>query len=222
MITFFVISLLTNIVGRLVPDIIDSFHVSLTEAAFFAFSFFIAHSLAWKPSTGKDSYFLASAAADRVFSAIHASCSWAAETCTCSTPRAILSLRRSWTAATEGSLVYLKTVGGLPFTAAMKRVTRLSSAARTDRRVDFISWFNHLYGAIDCSRRNELCSFAMPIRGSKYSLLHSGAAHRTTRRPLKNRCWRLRLPFVPPRTGSPDCLAAGLALWNGATAGRTR
>ena len=43
MITFFVISLLTNIVGPLVPDIIDSFHVSLTAAAFLAFSFFIAY-----------------------------------------------------------------------------------------------------------------------------------------------------------------------------------
>jgi MFS transporter, FHS family, L-fucose permease len=43
MITFFVISLLTNIVGPLVPDIMNSFHVSLTAAAFLAFSFFIAY-----------------------------------------------------------------------------------------------------------------------------------------------------------------------------------
>jgi MFS transporter, FHS family, L-fucose permease len=43
MITVFVISLLTNIVGPLVPDIIDSFHVSLTAAAFLAFSFFTAY-----------------------------------------------------------------------------------------------------------------------------------------------------------------------------------
>jgi MFS transporter, FHS family, L-fucose permease len=43
MITFFVISLLTNVVGPLVPDIISSFHVSLTAAALLAFSFFIAY-----------------------------------------------------------------------------------------------------------------------------------------------------------------------------------
>ena len=43
MITFFVISLLTNVVGPLVPDIINSFHVTLTAAAFLAFSFFIAY-----------------------------------------------------------------------------------------------------------------------------------------------------------------------------------
>ena len=45
MITFFVISLLTNVVGPLVPDIINSFHVSLTAAAFLAFSFFIAYAV---------------------------------------------------------------------------------------------------------------------------------------------------------------------------------
>ena len=45
MVTFFVISLLTNIVGPLVPDIINSFHVSLTAAAFLAFSFFIAYAV---------------------------------------------------------------------------------------------------------------------------------------------------------------------------------
>jgi FHS family L-fucose permease-like MFS transporter len=41
--TFFVISLLTNILGPIVPDIIASFHVSLTAAAFLAFAFFIAY-----------------------------------------------------------------------------------------------------------------------------------------------------------------------------------
>jgi FHS family L-fucose permease-like MFS transporter len=41
--TFFVISLLTNILGPLVPDIISSFHVSLTAAGFLAFAFFIAY-----------------------------------------------------------------------------------------------------------------------------------------------------------------------------------
>jgi MFS transporter, FHS family, L-fucose permease len=45
MVTFFVISLLTNIVGPLVPDIISSFHVTLTAAAFLAFSFFIAYAV---------------------------------------------------------------------------------------------------------------------------------------------------------------------------------
>lgn len=43
MVTFFVISLLTNILGPIVPDIISSFHVSLTAAAFLAFAFFIAY-----------------------------------------------------------------------------------------------------------------------------------------------------------------------------------
>ncbi|MBZ5663250.1 MAG: MFS transporter [Acidobacteriia bacterium] len=45
LITFFVISLLTNVVGPLVPDIINSFHVTLTAAAFLAFSFFIAYAV---------------------------------------------------------------------------------------------------------------------------------------------------------------------------------
>jgi FHS family L-fucose permease-like MFS transporter len=41
--TFFVMSLLTNILGPIVPDIIGSFHVSLTAAGFLAFAFFIAY-----------------------------------------------------------------------------------------------------------------------------------------------------------------------------------
>jgi MFS transporter, FHS family, L-fucose permease len=41
--TFFVISLLTNIIGPIVPDIISCFHVSLTAAGFLAFAFFIAY-----------------------------------------------------------------------------------------------------------------------------------------------------------------------------------
>src|SRR5260370_17830923 len=45
LVTFFVISLLTNVVGPLVPDIISSFHVTLTAAAFLAFSFFIAYAV---------------------------------------------------------------------------------------------------------------------------------------------------------------------------------
>jgi FHS family L-fucose permease-like MFS transporter len=43
LLTFFVISLLTNIIGPIVPDIISSFHVSLTAAGFLAFAFFIAY-----------------------------------------------------------------------------------------------------------------------------------------------------------------------------------
>src|SRR6266851_5948391 len=41
--TFFAISLLTNILGPIVPDIISSFYVSLTAAGFLAFAFFIAY-----------------------------------------------------------------------------------------------------------------------------------------------------------------------------------
>jgi len=41
--TFFVISLLTNIFGPIVPDIINSFRVSLTAAGFLTFAFFIAY-----------------------------------------------------------------------------------------------------------------------------------------------------------------------------------
>lgn len=40
---FFVISFLTNILGPLIPDIIDSFDLSLTLAGFLPFSFFIAY-----------------------------------------------------------------------------------------------------------------------------------------------------------------------------------
>jgi FHS family L-fucose permease-like MFS transporter len=41
--TFFVMSLLTNILGPVVPDIINSFKVSMAAAAFLPFSFFIAY-----------------------------------------------------------------------------------------------------------------------------------------------------------------------------------
>jgi fucose permease len=41
--TFFVMSLLTNILGPIVPDIINSFKLSLAAAAFLPFSFFIAY-----------------------------------------------------------------------------------------------------------------------------------------------------------------------------------
>ncbi len=43
MLTFFVISLLTNVVGPLVPDIIKSFELSLTLVALLPFAFFIAY-----------------------------------------------------------------------------------------------------------------------------------------------------------------------------------
>src|ERR1700694_1646804 len=41
--TFFVMSLLTNILGPIVPDIISSFKVSLAATALLPFSFFIAY-----------------------------------------------------------------------------------------------------------------------------------------------------------------------------------
>lgn len=40
---FFVISFITNILGPLVPDIIDGFHLSLALAGFLPFSFFVAY-----------------------------------------------------------------------------------------------------------------------------------------------------------------------------------
>ncbi len=43
MLTFFVISFLTNIIGPLVPDIIKGFHLSLTLVAVLPFAFFIAY-----------------------------------------------------------------------------------------------------------------------------------------------------------------------------------
>lgn len=43
LLVFFVLSLLTNILGPIIPDIIDSFHVSLAAAAFLPFSFFLAY-----------------------------------------------------------------------------------------------------------------------------------------------------------------------------------
>ncbi len=43
MLTFFVISFLTNIIGALIPDIKTGFHLSLTEVAILPFAFFIAY-----------------------------------------------------------------------------------------------------------------------------------------------------------------------------------
>jgi len=40
---FFVISFLTNIIGPLIPEIIEDFHLSLTLVAILPFAFFIAY-----------------------------------------------------------------------------------------------------------------------------------------------------------------------------------
>ncbi|MGB0366312.1 MAG: MFS transporter [Flavobacteriaceae bacterium] len=50
LIIFFVISFLTNIIGPLVPDIIHSFGLSLTMAAFLPFAFFVAYGVMSIPS----------------------------------------------------------------------------------------------------------------------------------------------------------------------------
>ena len=50
LLTFFVMSLLTNILGPILPDIIGSFHVSLTAAGFLAFAFFIAYGVMSVPA----------------------------------------------------------------------------------------------------------------------------------------------------------------------------
>lgn len=50
MLIFFVISFLTNIIGPLVPDIIESFNLSLTLVAFLPFAFFIAYGVMSIPS----------------------------------------------------------------------------------------------------------------------------------------------------------------------------
>lgn len=47
---FFVLSFLTNILGPIIPDIIDSFHVSLAAAAVLPFSFFLAYGVLSVPA----------------------------------------------------------------------------------------------------------------------------------------------------------------------------
>jgi len=47
---FFVISILTNILGPLIPDFIDGFNLSLTLAAFMPFAFFVAYGVMSIPS----------------------------------------------------------------------------------------------------------------------------------------------------------------------------
>ena len=48
--TFFVISFITNIIGPLIPDIINDFHLNLTLVALLPFSFFIAYGIISIPS----------------------------------------------------------------------------------------------------------------------------------------------------------------------------
>src|SRR5665811_1221052 len=50
MLTFFVISFLTNIIGPLIPDIIKDFNLSLTLVALLPFAFFIAYGVMSIPS----------------------------------------------------------------------------------------------------------------------------------------------------------------------------
>src|SRR5450432_2261179 len=50
MLTFFVISFLTNIIGTLIPDIIKGFSLSLTLVALLPFAFFIAYGVMSIPS----------------------------------------------------------------------------------------------------------------------------------------------------------------------------
>jgi fucose permease len=49
-VAFFVISFLTNILGPLIPDIIESFHLSISLAGFLPFSFFIAYAVMSLPA----------------------------------------------------------------------------------------------------------------------------------------------------------------------------
>jgi len=50
LLTFFVISFLSNIIGPLIPEMIEDFGLSLTMAALLPFSFFIAYGLMSIPS----------------------------------------------------------------------------------------------------------------------------------------------------------------------------
>jgi len=50
MLTFFVISFLTNAIGPIIPDIINSFHLNLTLVAVLPFAFFIAYGIMSLPS----------------------------------------------------------------------------------------------------------------------------------------------------------------------------
>jgi len=50
MLTFFVISFLTNVIGALNPDFIKGFDLSLTRAAILPFAFFIAYGVVSIPT----------------------------------------------------------------------------------------------------------------------------------------------------------------------------
>jgi fucose permease len=50
MVTFFVISFLTNVLGPIIPDIIDNFRLSLGLAGFLPFSFFVAYGVMSMPA----------------------------------------------------------------------------------------------------------------------------------------------------------------------------
>ena len=50
LVVFFVISFLTNILGPIIPDIIDSFDLSLTMVSFLPFAFFVAYGVFSIPS----------------------------------------------------------------------------------------------------------------------------------------------------------------------------
>ncbi len=47
---FFVMSFLTNILGPIIPDIINTFHVSMAAAAFLPFAFFVAYGVMSVPA----------------------------------------------------------------------------------------------------------------------------------------------------------------------------
>ena len=48
--TFFVISLISNVFGPIIPDVISGFQVSLTAAAFLPFCFFVAYGVMSVPA----------------------------------------------------------------------------------------------------------------------------------------------------------------------------
>src|SRR5512136_2034672 len=50
MLTFFVISLITNVIGAINPDVGQSFGLSLTFVGFMAFAFFVAYGIMSIPS----------------------------------------------------------------------------------------------------------------------------------------------------------------------------
>jgi fucose permease len=45
LLTFFVISFISNIIGPIIPDLITSFHLNLTLVSLLPFAFFIAYGI---------------------------------------------------------------------------------------------------------------------------------------------------------------------------------